>query len=748
MWGFWLATGVTTLMAILYLMGPRFLVDLENKSLDFRFLARGEVQPSNDIAIIAIDERSIADFGRWPWPRDLMATLINKLAAADVKVIGIDIIYSEPEITDRMRTITDLRAEVKLMASEKTALLEILDEKQREASTDLQFAHAIGAAGNVIMAVAPVIRWEHGEHAIDSTSDSTPQSTTPFNVGKYAFNLVKNSSLDQIFDPIEASDILPPLPEFMEQAIGLGHVSALQDRDGILRYGMLTVQYNDDYFPSLPLAVAQTSLDIPWSHMVLRLAESVVLDKITIPTDERGRMLLHHYGKRLTFTHYSAAAVLKDEIPSGTFKNKIIFIGTTAIGAYDLWSNPFDPNIPGVEINATITENIIHGKILHRSERTKTLDLLAIIIGGLLAALIIPNLRGLYGTGAVIGFLACYMFLAQYLFVTQGMWISLVAPLTTILLCYIALTVLGYITEERRAKEIRAMFSSFVNPRIVEELIKYPNAAKLGGFRREVTLLFSDIRGFTTFSEKHQDNPEHIVIQLNEYLQAMTEEVFRADGTLDKFIGDAIMVFWNAPIEQADHAKRGLRCALAMRTRLKTLNEKWVAEGKEPFAIGIGLHTGSAVVGNMGAKGLKMDYTAIGDAVNLAARLEGTTKEYGTHLIISEETYRQAEEDFASRELDNIAVKGKDNPVTVFDVMGEAKDLSKSQFQLRDTFGLALSAYRRKDWNEADKQLTTCLSIDKNDGPALTFQKRIQPLRETPPPDDWDGVWRMTKNNT
>ena len=225
----------------------------------------------------------------------------------------------------------------------------------------------------------------------------------------------------------------------------------------------------------------------------------------------------------------------------------------------------------------------------------------------------------------------------------------------------------------------------------------------------------------------------------------MTEEVFRSDGTLDKFVGDAIMVFWGAPIEQPNHAELGVRCALAMRKRLMELNEKWAAEGKEPFAIGIGLHTGAAVVGNMGAKGLKMDYTAIGDTVNLAARLEGTTKEYGTHVIISEETNRLAGADFATRELDNIAVKGKNKPVTVFDVMGEANGLSKSQLQLRDTFGLALSAYRSKDWDEADKQLTVCLSLNEDDGPAQTFRDRIQPLRESPPPEHWDGVWRMTK---
>ena len=748
MWGFWIASAVTMLMVIAYLIGPRFLVDLENKSLDFRFLIRGEVQPSGDINIIAIDERSIAEFGRWPWSRDLMANLITKLAAAEVKVIGIGITYSEPEITDRMKTITDIRAEVESIAPEKTELLEALDEKQREASTDARFARAIGEAGNVIMAIAPVIRGTHGQPGIDSTSGPTPSDTphaTPFDIGKYAFTLVKNSSLVEAFDPIEASDILPPLPVLMEQAAGLGHVYALQDRDGLLRYGVLTIQYNDDYFPSLPLVVAQTALGIPWDHMVLRLAESVILDDITIPTDEQGRMLLFHYGKEATFTHYSAAAVLNDELPPGTLENKIIFIGATAIGAYDLWSTPFDSNVAGTDINATIAENIIHGQMLTRNERTKTLDVLAIIIGGLLVGLIVPNVRGLYGTGAVIGLLAWYTFLAQYLFVTQGMWISLVVPLNTILFCYIALTVLSYMTEERRAKEVRAMFSSFVNPRIVEELIKHPDAARLGGFRREVTLLFSDIRGFTTFSEKHRDEPENIVVQLNEYLQAMTEEVFRSDGTLDKFVGDAIMVFWGAPIEQPNHAELGVRCALAMRKRLNRLNMKWIAEGKEPFAIGIGLHTGDAIVGNMGAKGLKMDYTAIGDTVNLAARLEGTTKEYGTHMIISEETNRLAGADFATRELDYIAVKGKEKPVTAFDVMGEAKDVSASQVKLRDAFQLALKAYRNKDWDEADTQLDTCLSLNENDGPARTFRDRIQALREAPPPENWDGVWQMTE---
>mgnify|MGYP001284641639 CR=1 FL=1 len=751
MWGGWVVVGVTALMIFFYLFGPRFLVDLENKSLDFRFLARGEIQPSNDIVIIAIDERSISEFGRWPWSRDLMATLVNKLNSSGVRVIGIDIIYSEPEITDRMKTIATLRTEVESIQSDaymKTAFLDILDEKQSEASADAKFVRAIGEAGNVVMAVAPVIRRgssQDGLNFISRLKLSDTKFSTSFNVGKYVFNLVKNSSLDTVFDPIEVEDILPPLPELLEQAIGLGHVYALQDRDGIIRYGILTVRYKDDYFPSFPLVVAQTFLGIPWDRMVLRLAESVSLGDITVPTDERGRMLLHHYGQSSTFTHYSAAAVLSDELPPGTLEDKIVLVGTTAMGAYDLRSNPFDPNVSGAEINATVVENIIHGQMLNRNERTKTFDVLAIIIGGLFTGLIILNLRGLHGTGAVVVLLLGYVFFVQYLFATHGVWISLVAPLTTILFCYVALTVLSYMTEERRAREIRSMFSSFVNPRIVEELIQNPDAARLGGFRRDVTLLFADIRGFTSFSEKHRDDPENVVIQLNEYLQAMTEEVFRFDGTLDKFVGDAVMVFWGAPIKQPNHAELGLKCALAMGKRLKILNERWEREGREIFTIGIGLHSGSAVVGNMGSKGLKMDYTAIGDTVNLAARLEGATKEYNTCVILSEVTNFCMGEGFITRELDYISLKGKENPVRVFDLMGEAKDASMLQVKLREAFQSVLKAYRNKDWDEAETQLNICLSLNESDGPALTFRDRIQLLRETPPQENWDGVWRMAK---
>jgi adenylate cyclase len=345
--------------------------------------------------------------------------------------------------------------------------------------------------------------------------------------------------------------------------------------------------------------------------------------------------------------------------------NKIVLIGATAIGIYDLRVTPFSNNMAGVEKHASVVDNILHGDFLRRSNANV---LLLIFLFAVVLGVALPRLGAGAGAAVFLALFAGYLGFVYYLFVAKGIWFNLVYPASALFFSYTSQTAYRFFMEERRARDIRRMFSSYVSKRIVDELIRDPSKTKLGGDRKEITVLFSDIRGFTTFSEKHE--PEEVVSLLNEYLGAMTAIVFEHEGTLDKFVGDAIMALWGAPVGQPDHAERAVRCALAMIGKLKELQAKWTAEGKYVIDIGIGINTGDMVVGNMGAEGKKMDYTVIGDNVNLGARLESLTRKYNNHIIISEYTYAKVKDVVQANELDSVTVKGKEKPVVVYDLVG------------------------------------------------------------------------------
>jgi adenylate cyclase len=494
--------------------------------------------------------------------------------------------------------------------------------------------------------------------------------------------------------------VLPPVPLLAQKAKALGDAYYQPDRDGVLRWEYLVVKYGDDYFPSFSLQIARTALGIPREEMKLWMGEAVELGMIKIPTDERGRMLINYIGREGTFPTFSASDILQERISPNIFQDKILLIGTTAVGTSDLKVTPLSASMPGVEKNVTVIHNILHQRFLRRTDGMKLLDAVFILIFGASLWLILPRVSALQGAAIAGSMLTGYLLLAQYQFQQNGLWINLLYPTATLALSYTSLTVLRFMTEERQAQEVRRIFSSYVSPKMVAELVKDPDKAKLGGQRKELTVLFSDIRGFTTFSEQHQ--PEEVVALLNEYMKAMTEVIFYWDGTLDKFVGDAIMVFWGAPLDQPQHAELAIRCALHMKKRLGELQEKWRSEGKKILDAGIGINSGEMVVGNMGAEGKKMDYTVIGDNVNLAARVESLTRQYKASILIAESTYQGAKELIEVKEifpnekrrrstkigykerrkkrmkighalfkdLDVVQVKGREKAVRIFEVIG------------------------------------------------------------------------------
>lgn len=619
--GITIAMIVAFTLSIMNIGNFKFFEILEQKTLDMRFLIRGAIVPGPETVIAAIDEKSINKLGRFPWPRSVWGRVVDRLTEEGAKVIVFDVFFTETENVE---------------------------------SDDL-FQRAIARNGRVILPV--VFDFTEAGYKDSGFTDQRLDFMMPS-----SYSILKNT--DESFEPFKAKMVLPTLFRFSSVAKSLAHINMIPDADGTLRWEALAIDYNGDFYAPIGLQAAWIYRGLQKEDLMLDYQGQIGLGSTLIPTDQHGRMLINYRGPNNTFPMYSISDILDQTLPEGAFKDKIVLIGATAIGIYDLRVTPFSPNMAGIEKHASVVDNILRGDFIVHQEG---LVLFLIFLFAILLGISIPRLGAKAGALLFLALFSGYIVGVYYLFAAKGVWFNMVYPASALFFGYTSQTAYRFFTEERRARDIRRMFSSYVSKRIVDELIKDPSKAKLGGDRKEITVLFSDIRGFTSFSEKHQ--PEEVVKLLNEYLGAMTEIVFEYEGTLDKFVGDAIMALWGAPVGQPDHAERAARCALAMIDRLKKLQEKWKSEGKYVIDIGIGINTGEMVVGNMGAEGKKMDYTVIGDNVNLGARLEGLTRQYNNHIIMSEFTYEKVKHVVEVNELGSVTVKGKQKPVVIYDLV-------------------------------------------------------------------------------
>lgn len=619
----------TSIFLSLQIYDPAFISErIESLTLDYRFHIRNSIKrPAvpGDILIVAVDEKSLKLFGRWPWDRNRQSKLIKKILDQRPKVLSIDILYPEKE--DK---INDSELSKAIHKGEDYIVL------------------ALGfdvPVGQVKKTLTP---------APEYTSDSTFMKVMDMKLGK----------------SVVADEILAPIPEIGSH-VPLGHVYNLKDADGKTRWEVLNLKYDEDFYPSLALQTARIALGISQEGMALYAGRGIELGKIFIPFEPHGgKMLINYLGKEHTFTYISASDIILGKVSSDTFEDKIIFLGTSAIATYDLISTPFSGNMPGVEKNATVVENIINRRFLTKS--AGVIEVFIILATGLFFGFILPGLRALRAALVALSCIFLYLILLMFLFIYEGVWVTMTYPSINMVVIFTGITVAKYIYEEKRAKDIRNLFSSYVSPKIVEELLSNPEKVRIGGERKMITVLFSDVRGFTTISERM--TPEEVVTVLNEYFMEMVDIIFRWDGTLDKFVGDAIMAFWGAPAEQSNHAELALRCALNMSDRLSELQEQWKTAGKEILDCGIGINSGEVVIGNVGVLGKKMDYTAIGDPVNLGSRIESLTKEYNTRIIISEFTLEHLKPLIESEkfghleftEIGTVKVKGKERDVRVF----------------------------------------------------------------------------------
>jgi len=692
---------ISTLFTIsLYILKPTFLEAVDLRLSDHRFRYRAPVAPNPDVVIVAIDEKSINEIGRWPWSRSEIAQLVDKFYEYDVKLTVFDVVFSEKE-------------------SQKP---------------DTALGESLKVNKNVILGFF---------FRDDSSQEIDPLSMKIHKKSK--IKLIKyldgaDNNHIRMFNSAELN-----IPVIAENARGFGFFNMIPDDDGIYRHAPLIINFDENYYPSLNL---ESLSNFTNKEILLTLSDfgvsNINLNEISIPADEDGKLLLNYYGKSGSFPVYSAIDVLNGLLSKEKLENKLVFVGATEIGIADIRATPFDPVSPGVELQATAASNILDGRFLIKDGSTKAIDISLIFILTLVFGLtLFKTKRTLVGLLVLLIFLAIHFGSNFFLFSKSRLMLSILFPVIPLSLTYIFYEVYRNIVVERKSKFLRSAFSSYVSPDVVNEIIINPEKLRLGGDRRKVTLLFSDIRGFTSLSEKTE--PEKLVTLLNEYLSPMTKIVMNNKGTLDKFIGDAVMAIYGAPIKQDAQAAQACTSAVEMITSLKQINEEWTKSNLPNIDIGIGINTGEAVVGNMGAD-IRFDYTAIGDTVNLAARLEGQTKFYGTNIIISESTKNEldiisnnsSQHSFKLRELDLIRVKGKNKPIAIFQLIVPNELIDDNE--LLEIFDNALIKYREREFSDALIRFRSILVKVPDDNPSKLYIERCIFYNETPPPADWDYI--------
>ena len=575
----------------------------ELRTLDYRFSFRGERAPPQNIVIIAIDEMSVKKLGRWPWPRSDHAQIIDYLSQGKPKQIFFDTFFLE---RDKEHPQSD-QALISSTERAKCVYFDFPFEKE----------------GRKIIP-------QNLEELIKKDSRH--------------LNLFKGKKL------IEERGISLPLDEIIKVAKGIGHANIYEDEDNIYRRASL-VKFQNRIYPFSALLLAGGYLGVDW-------------EEIGVPLDERGEMLINFLGGTKTFPYIPYYKVFNKSIPSKFFRDKIVLVGATATGIYDIRPTPFG-SMPGVEVIANALNTILTKDFL--LPVSEGINLIIILILGMTSGYLSSNFRLFLSSLFVFALLLAFLILATLLFEIKGVWLNLVQPGLSILLTYLSVITYRYSSEEKEKKKIKGAFQHYVTASVVNEILRDPEKLKLGGEKKRLTVLFSDIRGFTSLSERL--SPEEVVKLLNEYFTEMTEIVFEHKGTLDKFIGDALMVIYGAPIFYPEHAQEAILTALAMREKLAELQARREKEGKAPFRIGVGINTGEMVEGNMGSSD-RWDYTVVGDAVNLASRLESLNKEYKTDILISESTYELVKDLIEVRQCGQVKVKGKEKEVLVYEVIG------------------------------------------------------------------------------
>ncbi len=669
------------------------------KTLDMLFRLVPLPKASPQVVVVTVDQPDLDLFKdqgvTWPWPRQLYEHLIDFCRRGGAKAVIFDILFTEPS--------------------------------SRGVEDDQRLARAVAAAGNVVL---PFFL---------SRDEKPPNPDEAALLAKARCAISGPAPAE----PAAYRAVITPIAPLLQSAGALGNVESRPDEDGIFRRVPLVLPFKNQWLPTLPFAAFQ--------HLAggsLQFADGALLAGATrIPLDRQGRFLLKFRGPNRSHQRFSAANVIASEVrithsqpplyAPEAFAGKWVLVGLTAPGLLDLKACPVAAVYPGVEIHATLLDNLLQGDFLRPAPGPVTWAWLLLLAAAAILGVLFS--RGLVFSLATLGALILVLLGATGWAFYLSWWADPVLPALALGLGFTLATSFSYATEGRQKLYIRRMFGQYMSETVISDLLEHPEKLRLGGERRRVTLFFSDLAGFTTISERLE--PETVVGLLNDYLSSMTDIILEESGTVDKFEGDAIMALWGAPLEQPDQAARACRAALRQRAALDELNRRFAGMKLPPLKMRIGLNTGDAIVGNLGSA-KRFDYTVIGDTVNLASRLEGLNKFYGTAIMASEATATECQEAVAFRELDLVAVKGKEKPVRVFEVVALQDELPPELAARDREFAQALAHYRGGDFAGAAQVLAALLQQFPEDGPSRTFLARCHQLEQAPPPEGWDTVFR------
>ncbi len=687
-----------------------FFKSLELKAYDAMMSARGTREHTNNVVIVKIDEYTVKEL-KYPIPRDKFGTLLAIISQSGAAAIGVDELF------------TDVQQDSFSLAQNR------------------QFLFFHNYAGNVYHAIGPFVpsMENPGEaRAIDREAYTVlHQHSIPATLPTHPFP--RATYIDE-----------RPFDSLASLAAGVGHILLRPDTtDGIIRAVPFFVEYSGDYYPTFGAALAFAALKIDLKNVSVEQTEEGLLvraGQLEIPLSAHGDLIVDFAGTNDVYKQISLQEVLDayikgDQKVLSMFKNAVVIIGPTARSIGDHNATPLADISPNCFVHANVYDQIMMGRnILHAPNTTQfiIITVLALIVGVISITI---KLRWSVPIGLLL--LIGYILFGYSAFANTGVVYLLVEPFVALSLCYAASMTFTTATEGKQKSQIKHMFQKYVDRSVVEQLIENPAMLKLGGEKREITTMFADIEGFTRMSEEL--GPENTVAMLNSYLTEMTNVILEEYGTIDKYIGDAIMAFWGAPLDNKDHAYFACRAALRMQKKLLALHTKWIHFGRPVVNQRIGINTGEAIVGNMGAEA-RLSYTAIGDPVNLASRLEGVNKEYGTRLLISENVYNQVQGKILAREMDMVIVVGKTEPVRIYELIALADEVqTDATKKFLEFYHAGMDSYKQRAWKSAIEQFQQALTIRRDDIVSNIYIQRSMMFSDNPPPEDWNGVFVMTK---
>ncbi|WP_419671432.1 CHASE2 domain-containing protein [Aliarcobacter butzleri] len=707
---FVLSLSLSIFLSAIYIFFPSLPDSLDNRLRDYLFTIRGELPHNQNVVIVDIDETSIKSLGQWPWSRDKLAKILENLTLANVGIVGLDIVFAEEDRTSPHKILQDLKI-----------------YKKDVPNYDLEFA-------NVVENSPVILGYQFDLVKKDNTNAKVPQIPAIF--------IEKDKPQDKSY-LIEAYNTILNIPQIQDKAYSSGFFNNIPDDTGIIRSVPLIISYDDTIYPSLALEVIRVINDT--QKVVVQYDENgisnIVLDDISIPTDRYGRMLINFRGPERSFKYISAIDIYNNSFDKSEIDGKIVLIGTSAAGLFDLRATPFDSIFPGVEVHANIIDNILMQDFIYKASWLDGANILIIFVLSIIVVMLTTYTTFWANPIIFISFSISYLFLVYNLLFDYGIVLNILFPIATVLIASIMTTLFDYFYNIKKEEAIKAKFASKVSKNVMDDILKNIDKNEFSAKSKEVTIFFSDIRGFTNISEKL--DAKELISFLNRYMQPMSEIIIKYQGTIDKFIGDAIMAYWNAPIDIKNHCDLALKASLEQLEVLEKLNVELQKENLPKIDIGIGLNTGTVIVGEMGSS-LRSDYTVIGDTINLGSRVESLCKYYDSKLNISNFTKDKLQEEYIFRFLDLVKVKGKNEPVEIWQVLGkgEAKESLKEEL---DLYHKAIEFYKNSDFINA-LEIFESLENNENKTNKNIYKIYITRCKEfiKTPPKNFDGVYEHT----